>query len=173
MGAGWCTLGAASVFTPFSTTDFYNDSVFSGAPDSAYIDIAAYKELNFSTGTKIPYPVKGNSVLFIDALNFDTYLGATGTLPGGQNLQITRNFRLVMFADKNIFLAQFETFTTDYATVKIFDMAGRQCTCLFDGTMSAGTHEMKFDSRALGRGTYLFVIASAKGYTAEKLTVQN
>jgi hypothetical protein len=172
MGAGWCALGAASVFTPFSTADFYNDSVFTGAPDSAYITIAAYKEMDFKTGARVPYPVKGNSVLYVDALNFDTYL-STGTLPGGQKLQITRKFRLVTSADKNSFLAQFETITSDYTTVKIFDMAGRQRACLFDGNMPAGAHELKFDTRALSRGTYLFAIASAKGFTAEILTVQS
>lgn len=128
--------------------------------------------MDFTTGAKVSSPVKGNSVLYVDAFNFDTYL-STGTVPDGQKLRITGKFRLVMSADKNDCLAQFETFASDYTTVKIFDMAGRRHTCLFDGNMPAETHELKFDTRALSRGTYLFVIASAKGYMAEKLLVQN
>jgi hypothetical protein len=172
LSGGWCYLGAASVFTPFSTSDFYGGGTFSVVPDSADIMISAYKDIDLAAVPPSHLPVKGNSVLYVDALNFDTWL-TVSTLHDGNNLKITQKFRLLPNSNNSGFNACFETSKNDYTTIKIFDMAGREQKQLFSGDLSAGKHEINFETAGLSNGAHLFVIASGSGYTAEKLTIQN
>jgi hypothetical protein len=88
-------------------------------PDSAYISITAYKEMDFNTGMK--YPVYGNSVLYVDAINFDSLLTGTGSA-----LKIAAGFSIYQSSADAIFSVTFTTLKEDYTVIKIYDLEGRE-----------------------------------------------
>lgn len=165
---GQKNLGAAATYTPFSfgygaSANFtYFDNVV--VPDSGYIDMAAYKGIST---TAYNLPPLGNSVLFVDALNFDSYL--TGI---NEPSDITTNFNLFPNSNSGIFDVNFETAETDFTTIKIYDVEGREVMNLFSGNLSSGNHAFHYSMPELTIGNYLYVVASGKGYRAEKICVQ-
>lgn len=164
LAAGWKTIGGATtVWTPFSTINFYYDSP-TIIPDSAYISLSASQGMSFYTGTKIP--VKGNSAFYVDALNFDTYLTGINNYS-----KITKHFSLFPSASSGNFGVEFETAKPDYTTIKIFDLNGKEVKNLFTGLLGSGIHKYNFEAIELKSGNYLFVIATGSGYTSEKITI--
>lgn len=162
-------LGAATTYTPFSvgyldslTTFIYMDGT--EIPDSGYISLCAYKPID---GSEINLPPQGNSVLIVDALNFDTYI--TGV---NENMDITENFILYPSIGNGIFNVSFSTSENDYTTIKIYDLEGREITNLFSGSLDSGNHEYCYNISDLNNGNYLFVVASGRGYRAEKICIQ-
>ncbi len=126
-------LGAAATYTPFSvgyeskTNFIYMDTNTTGTtvPDSGYIAILAYKAIIATGGGG---KVLGNSILVVDALNFNTYLGID------EQKDITTNFNLFPNANKGVFDVTFNTSVKDFTTIKIYDMDGKEITNLFSGT---------------------------------------
>ncbi|TAL57177.1 MAG: T9SS type A sorting domain-containing protein [Bacteroidetes bacterium] len=166
LAIGWKNIGvAASVWTPFTTMNIYYDNNATDTPDSAYISLGAFQEMNFYTGVR--YPVKGNSALYIDALNYDSFL--TGI---SEHMDITTNFKLFPNANNGAFDLSFETIKSDYTTIKIYDLSGREAMTLFSGNLNSGAHTLHYDVKILDNGNYLFVIATGEGYRAEKLFIQ-
>ena len=133
-------------------------------PDSGYINISAYKMIGDSTSE---LPPLGNSILYVDALNFDSYI--TGI---NEYLEITTNFKLFPNVNNGSFDVSFETLENEYTTIKIYDMQGREIMNLFSGSLSAGNHAFHYSLQELNNGNYLYVVASGKGYRAEKLIIQ-
>lgn len=164
LGGGVGMMGAASVFTPFSSQAFSYDNG-TVIPDSAFIALVAYKLFDPILG--ISLMPKGNSVLYVDALNFDTYL--TGI---SEPLDITSNFKLFPNVTDGNFDVRFETSENEYTTIKIYDMEGREIRNLFSGSLNSGNHEFHYSMQELNNGNYLYVVASGKGYRAEKLLIQ-
>lgn len=165
LAIGWKNIGTAtSVWTPFTTMNFLYDNA-TVVPDSAYISLDAFQELSFYTGVK--YPVKGNSAFYVDALNYDSYL--TGV---DKPLDITSNFKLFPNATSGNFDVHFKTSESDYVSIKIYDMDGKEILNLFSGSLSSGEHVFHYNMEELSNGNYLYVVASEKGYKAEKLCVQ-
>lgn len=165
---GQKNMGAAPTYTPFSvgyldtlTNFLYWDNAV--VPDSAYIDIAAYKGI----GPTGPLKPLGNSILLVDALNFDSYLSGIN-----EHLDITANFQLFPNANKGAFDVNFETEKSDYTTIKIYDLNGREVSSLFEGNLNSGAHAFHYDVQNLNNGDYLFVVATGEGYKVEKLGIQ-
>ncbi len=166
---GQGNLPAALTYTPFSVG--YLDSLDNfyyfcdvTVPDSGFIDIAAYKMFGTTPGELDPL---GNSVLIIDALNFDTYL--TGI---NEYMDITKDFTLYPNINNGIFDVNFETSESDYTTIKIYDMNGREIINSFSGNLNSGNHEFHYNLPELNNGNYLYVVATGKGYKSEKICIQ-
>jgi hypothetical protein len=166
---GQKNMAAALTYTPFSvgylesSANFtYNDNVV--VPDSGYIDISAYRSIGTSTYN---LPPLGNSILIVDALNFDSYI--TGT---EEQMDITTDFNLFPTVNIGIFNVNFNTSENDFTTIKIYDLEGREIMNLFSGELSSGNHEFHYSMPELNNGNYLYVVASGKGYRAEKICIQ-
>lgn len=160
MAAG--NAGATSVFIPFSVPFNY---FASQVPDSGYITISPFREIDFNTGGKlVPH---GNSVLYIDALNYDTYL-TTGI---DSKADFTTNFSLYPTAGYGDLQVNFETAVADFTTIKVYDLNAREIKNLFSGLLNSGIQEFNFNLNDVPNGNYLMVVATAKGYRAEKFNV--
>jgi hypothetical protein len=166
---GQKNMGAALTYTPFSvgyldslTNFFYNDNII--IPDSGYIEISAFKAIG---STMYNLPPLGNSILIVDALNFDTYL--TGI---NEDMDITTNFNLFPNVNSGNFTVNFNTSDIDFTTIKIYDPEGREIKNLFSGDLSAGNHEFNYTMTELSNGNYLYVVATGKGYRSEKICIQ-
>lgn len=166
---GQKNMGAATTYTPFSVG--YLDSLPNFVylydvvvPDSGYINISASKGLGNNTSD---LPPLGNSILYVDALNFDTYL--TGI---NEHLDITTNFKLFPNVNNGAFDVSFEISENEYTTIKIYDIVGREIMNLFSGSLSAGNHAFHYSVQELDNGNYLYVVASGKGYRSKKFCIQ-
>ena len=158
--AGLKTLPAAAVFTPFSIP------IPAGAvtPDSASIEIAAFKAIDLGTFANLP-PL-GNSILNVDALSWDTYL--TGIDNVGD---ITADFRMYPNSTRANLFMNFTTTEDGYTTIRVYDMSAHPALDLVAANIKAGEQHFTFDVSSLANGDYLIVIASDKGYHSEKLVV--
>lgn len=175
-GQGWGNLlawgqkhlGAASVWTPFSvgyldslSNFYYFDNT--AVPDSAYLEICAYKMIGTTGGD---LPAFGNSALYVDALNFDTYLSGVN-----EHMNITKGFALFPSVTSGKFNVEFETETSEFTSLKLYDLNGQLVKFLYGGPLTAGKHIMNYDASELTNGTYLFVLATESGYKANKLII--
>lgn len=160
MAAG--TAGPAATFTPFEVTFSYFDTQ---VPDSGYIGLSPIKEIDPSNGNHLN--AHGNSVLYVDALNYDTYL-TTGI---NSKADITTFFALYPTVGNGNLQLNFETATTDFTTVKVYDLNAREIKNLYTGNLNRGLQSFSFDLSHVPNGSYLLVVATAKGYHAEKFNV--
>jgi hypothetical protein len=164
-------IGAAATYTPFSVgyesaTNFqYMDTNTTGTtiPDSGYIAISAFKTLGTSSYNLKPL---GNSILVVDALNFNTYLGID------EHMDITSNFNLYPNANNGVFDVTFNTSEKDFTTIKIYDLDGKEIMNLFSGTLDSGNHTFHYKLPELTNGNYLYIVATGKGYRTEKICIQ-
>ncbi|MFN0201981.1 MAG: T9SS type A sorting domain-containing protein [Bacteroidia bacterium] len=145
---------AAATYTPFSVAFDYDAPTL--VPDSGSILIFAA-----SGGAK------GNSVLLVDALNYNTFTSID------EALDITQDFALYPnpISDGN-FEVRFSTMEEDFVTVRIFDMNAKEVMNLFSGTMPAGKHEYRYNLSTLNSGNYLYMVSSGKGFRVEKICIQ-
>lgn len=163
-------LGAASTYTPFSVgymdalSGFYYDSN-TEVPDSAYIEIGSYKFVGTAPGVETK-PL-GNSVLYMDALNFDTYI--TGI---DERLNITTGFKLFPTMNDGDFKVSFGTLKSDFTTIKVYDLNGREVKNLLSENLNEGQHTFHYDLKNMNSGSYLLVIATGEGYKAERFYIQ-
>lgn len=159
---GWGTKAAAPVYTPFSLPYVYDH--ISAVPDSSYISITAYKNLDMTTGKELP--VRGNSVLLVDALNFDSYLVGYG------ELDFTKNFLLYPSVTTGSFQVKFDLDKDQFISIRIYDLEGKLVKDLLNQNKKSGSQFIEFDIRDLSSGNYLFVLSSETGYRAEKIVVE-
>ena len=170
LGWGSAALGTASTYTPFSIG--YNSSsnfVYMGTevPDSGFIEISSYKSVTETSGNLKP---RGNSLLFVDAINFDSYF----TSSINEQIDITCGFKLFPnFITNGNFNIEFETKTSDYTSIRIFDLNGKQIKNLYEGNLNSGFHSFKYDVSELKSGNYLFLISSPNGYKAEQICISD
>lgn len=167
---GLKNMGPAVTYTPFSvgyletSPNFlylYPDII----PDSAYINISAYKGLDDNTSDLQPL---GNSILYVDALNFDTYLVGVN-----EHMESVKNLKLFPNLNNGVFNVSFEIMESVFTTIKIYDVQGREIRNLFSGNLSVGNHSFHYSMGKLNNGTYLYVVATARGYSTEKICIQN
>lgn len=159
--------------TPVSTGEFTSTASASGwtsfnislsgytAADSGSIILAAYYANGFN------YIPHGNSVLYVDNLNFDNLIG-TGL---SESVESLRNFRLYPNANVGNFEVNFETVKADHAEIKIYDLKGVEVMTLFSGNLNSGVHTYSYNVRNLNSGNYLFVIVTGEGYKAEQICI--
>jgi len=99
-------------------------------------------------------------------LNFDSYLSSP------ENMDITSNFHLFPSVSNGNLNVKFETSENDFTTIKIYDLNGREIMNLFSGNLNKGNHDYQYNVHELINGNYLFLVASGKGYRAEKFCIQ-
>ncbi len=58
---------------------------------------------------------------------------------------------------------------TGPASLKVYDMGGREVATLFDGMLAAGTRSIQFQVGGLPSGVYFAVLQSASGVQSQKL----
>ncbi|MFA7332175.1 MAG: T9SS type A sorting domain-containing protein [Candidatus Delongbacteria bacterium] len=58
---------------------------------------------------------------------------------------------------------------TGPASLKVYDMGGREVATLFDGMLAAGTRSIQFQAGGLPSGVYIAVLQSAGGVQSQKL----
>ncbi len=162
LAMAFTTLGAAVTFTPFSTTFSY---FAAQVPDSGYVSLDPFKEIDITNPTAKLVP-HGNSMLYVDALNYDTYI--TGI---DDKADITSNFSLYPTVSNGNLQLNFETATTDFTTAKVYDLNAREIKNLYSGNLNAGVQSFYFNLSDVPNGNYLLVVATAKGYHAEKFNV--
>ncbi len=68
-------------------------------------------------------------------------------------------------------LITFHLPTSAVATLKVFDLAGREVATLVNGKMSAGEHQVHFDGRALAAGVYLYRLEAGEQVATRKLVL--
>ena len=61
--------------------------------------------------------------------------------------------------------------TRGRVTVRLFDLAGRRVATLADGTLEAGAHELRLDTRRLEPGVYLCRLQAAGQTRAVRIVV--
>lgn len=161
LAIGAMNFGAAATFTPFSMplTYFAQET-----PDSAYILITAFKGIDLLTGGHLP--ALGNSVLYIDALNYDSYI--TGI---NDPTAIARNFSLYPTIGSGEFNLWLVTDKSDFTTIRVYDMEGREVKDLFAGTLSSGAHTFHYAINDLENSAYLLVVATGSGYRTERIYI--
>jgi len=147
---------AISSYTPFIADISYSSS---DIPDSASIYIQSFYR----------FPPLGNSVLYIDNLNFDGFF--TGIKE--HSLTANRNF------DFNVFPNPFSdeatvTFTMnqdDDITVRLFDLSGKQIALLADGRCKEGNHRLQLSALGLQKGLYICVITANCSNLSKKIII--
>jgi hypothetical protein len=60
---------------------------------------------------------------------------------------------------------------TDYVTVSITDVMGRELTTVFSGQLSAGSHELPFSTQSLAAGMYQYIVKTGDITLARSFTV--
>ncbi len=56
--------------------------------------------------------------------------------------------------------------------IKLFDLSGREIATLYQGSTSAGVHEITADVSHLTPGMYIYTIETPQGHITNKLTVE-
>lgn len=163
LAMSYTTLGAAATFTPFSANFTYFASL---VPDSGYVSLDPFKEIDVTNPNNKLVP-HGNSILYIDALNYDTYI-TTGI---NSKTDITNSFALYPSISSGSIHVNFETLTTDFTTIKVYDLTAREVKNLYAGQLNAGMQHFDFNLTEVPNGNYLFVVATEKGYRAEQFSI--
>ncbi len=68
-------------------------------------------------------------------------------------------------------LITFHLPTSAVATLKVFDLAGREVATLVHGKMSAGEHQVHFDASTLAAGVYVYRLEAGEHVAARKLVL--
>lgn len=58
-----------------------------------------------------------------------------------------------------------------FASLKVFDLAGKEQATIVDGNLQAGSHEREFSADALGSGVYFYRLTTATGTLTRKMIV--
>ncbi len=64
---------------------------------------------------------------------------------------------------------KFDLPVSDFVTIKVYDIAGREVTTIIDKKMSAGTHELKFDGSKLASGVYFYRLETPRNIEVKKM----
>ena len=67
---------------------------------------------------------------------------------------------------------EFEMATSEWATVQVFDMLGREVRTLVDGHHMAGSHRVVFDTSQLANGVYLYRLQTSTYAASAQLIVR-
>jgi Zn-dependent metalloprotease len=63
----------------------------------------------------------------------------------------------------------FQLSVNSHATLKVFDLAGREVATLVSGKLAAGAHEARFDASALAAGVYVYRLEAGEHIATRKL----
>jgi hypothetical protein len=160
IGYGILKQGAVVIdYTPFSLNiDYDSDTI---VPDSAQIKIAT------TTFNK----AHGNSVLYIDNLNFDGFLSSGIKEPA---LTATGNFDFNVYP--NPFSEQatvsFSLIQDENVMIRLFDLSGKQVALLADSKYKSGEYKINLSASELKKGFYICVINTGDKIDCKKIIIQ-
>jgi hypothetical protein len=164
VGIGSLCKSASSSYTPFTVTINYFDSTT--IPDSASIALSAYKQMDFITmnsGSPL-----GNSVLYVDNLNFDTHLTSvppsSSELPSKFNL--TQNYPNPFNPSTVI---NYQIPVEGNVTLKVYDVLGNEIATLVNEQKTEGSYEIQFDARKFTSGVYFYQLQAGSFTETKKL----
>ena len=153
---GFIQWNSISSYTPFIT-----DIIYTGPteiPDSASISINAYNG-----------PPCGNSVLYIDNLNFDGFLSGIKETPLPASDNFDFNVYPNPFSDQAT--VSFTMNREEHVKVRLFDISGKQVVLLADCKYDAGNYKLDLSAQGLQKGFYICVINTEGQALSRKLIV--
>ncbi|MCE1188166.1 MAG: T9SS type A sorting domain-containing protein [Ignavibacteria bacterium] len=59
-----------------------------------------------------------------------------------------------------------------YATLRVYDLLGREIRSLFNGFATAGRHEVRFNAEGLASGIYLYRLSTGQGVESRKMLLE-
>jgi hypothetical protein len=144
-----------STYTPFAVNiNYWTQDI----PDSVSINIQAFNR-----------EPRGNSVLYIDNLNFD------GFLSGLKETVITDAQHFNFNVYPNPFNEQatlvFSTQTEENVLVRLFDITGKQVALIANKKFEPGDHQLSLSSAGLSKGFYFCVINNEHEVQSRKLII--
>ncbi len=145
-------------WTPFVINIDYSSPTT--IPDSASIVFQPYYKNPF-----------GNSVIFVDNLNFDGFLSGVKESP---ITEAPNDFKF------NIYPNPFSENTTVLFTlnndenvmIRLFDLSGKQVSLLANRRYNSGNHTLDFSSEGLNKGFYICVITTKNNNYSKKIVIQ-
>jgi hypothetical protein len=61
--------------------------------------------------------------------------------------------------------------SADHASLKVYDMLGREVSTLVNGFLNAGTHTAAFEARGLSSGIYFYVLQAGSFREVKRMTL--
>jgi len=156
---GWGNFSAGNTvsdYTSFNINIFYmNDTI---TPDSGFISISAYKGMK----------AKGNSILYVDNLNFDGYLAGIEK-PLVSNPEAEIDFTVYPNPFNTLTNIAFSINEESSVLIRIFDISGKQLALIADSKFFPGNYTFDFDAAGLRKGLYICVIHTDKKVISKKI----
>lgn len=162
LGGGAATKGASSVYAPFSLNISYYDGGVAN-PDSACISLSAYKMYDFATMQQ--NGPKGNSVLYVDNLNFGGLVSEINTI--SKSLDIVTIFPNPA---SSVFTIEMVLKKENYH-IKLYDLKGSLVKNIASKEFE-GLQKIEVNVENIPSGKYLLVVSSNEGYISKKLIIQ-
>jgi hypothetical protein len=150
------TSATTTAYTPFIININYNDTII---PDSAHIGIQLF----------IKKPL-GNSVLYIDNLNFDGFLPVIET-PYVSNPDGGFDFNVYPNPLSERAKVSFTVSNDEHVTVRLFDLSGKQVAVIADRLYKAGQYNLDLSASGLNKGFYICVINTKNSIDSRKLII--
>ncbi len=158
---GWICEVAANSYSPFTLNMIYLDSIV--IPDSAYIDIAAYKRIDFIAGITDLDPL-GNSVLYVDNISFDGFISGVNNIPG-----IIKRVNVFPNPASNIITIDMYVEESNY-NINLYDLNGRLIKAILNKKL-AGHQQISVNVENVPNGNYLLMISNKKGYSSKSVSI--
>jgi len=147
----------ANNYTPFNANiNYYSPTEI---PDSASITVQ-----NFNI-----FPPFGNSVLYLDNLNFDGFLSAIKETPLPAESNINFNVYPNPFNDKAT--VAFTLNNDENVTVQLFDLSGKQVALLASGYFKSGRNNINLPASGFDKGFYICVINTRSSNLSKKIII--
>ena len=128
-------------------------------PDSASITIQSYNW----------YPPLGNSVLYVDNLNFDGFFTGIKEIPSPYPENFEFNIHPNPFNDQAIIT--FNINQDEPVMVRLFDISGKHVALLANEYYKKGEHTINIFASNLGKGFYICVINTGNQALSRKLII--
>jgi hypothetical protein len=143
---------------PITTGDPYGTTY--ATADSGRMMIAAYNAQGPNT---VP---RGNSVLYVDNLNFDTAISSVTDRNSRIPTPVSGVVNLRISSSSSI---SFTLTSNSYVSLKVLDLHGREVATLVNKTfMAAGTYTKRWNADAMSNGIYLYRIQTGSSAAAIK-----
>jgi photosystem II stability/assembly factor-like uncharacterized protein len=145
---GWGTYSTNATIPGY--TAFMADIVYgspSDIPDSASLSIQTYKN-----------KPQGNSVLIVDNISFDGLLAYMEEDPYVQAQAVDMDLRVFPNPMSSMATIEFTLGVCEEVNVRLFDISGRPCMVVANGTFEEGKHQLVLDASGLSDGFYFCVV---------------
>jgi hypothetical protein len=163
LGFGFICKSTSSIYAPFTVAINYFDS--SIIPDSAFIQLSAYKNLDFAGPETYPL---GNSTLYVDNLSFDTLLTSvskdqTDGIPS--KYELSQNYPNPFNPVTTI---KYSIAKEGNIKLTVYNVIGSKVATIVNEHKPAGSYSVQFDGSNLASGIYLYRLESGNYSAAKK-----